>query len=300
MISIIIPTYNNVQLLTQLIKTILLEKNLIYEIIIIDDFSTDNTQAICKKFTQDNIKYYRNSQNVGTTESRMRGLQYAKGNYIKFFDDDDLWVSNMLIKQRRYLIKYNCDFVFGDYRVNNQIDNVRYNRNLIDYDIDFSKQILIGPGPFLQTCLFTAEYIKNCIIYFDKQAEPSEDWDFFISLSKQNPRVAHINYEIFQWNLNQKSQSANYKQETLALEYIINKHKTYIQKNASKKILASHYRVLGSRFYFVNNSAKSSYYYKQAFLIFPYSIKNFIHQILQIFPNNLKIFSYNCINKKII
>ena len=300
MISIIIPTYNNVKSLIALLNTILLEQYNTFEIIIIDDASTDNTQMACNKINDKRVKYYCNPKTIGTTKSRLRGIQFAKGMYIKFFDDDDLWISNVLNKQAECLNTQNYSFVFGNYKVHNSIDNVEYTRNLSSYQSNFTKQLLKQPGPFFQACLFKTNFIKKYAKYLDNRAEPSEDWDFFISLTYNTMNVIHLNKTIFQWNYNHLSQSADYKQETYALAYIVKKHKDQIIKRGSSKIMAQHYRILGSRFYYIHNYQKSYNYYKKAFTTYPYAIKNILHRILQFFPSDIKNFSYNYINKKII
>ena len=71
-----------------------------------------------------------------------------------------------------------------DYVVNNQINNVSYIVRLNTFAENFKKAIVSGPGPFLQCCLFKNTFIKQHLALFDSQAEPSEDWDWFLSLSK--------------------------------------------------------------------------------------------------------------------
>jgi len=300
MISIIIPTYNNSQSLITLIDTVLIEKDNNLEIIIVDDASTDNTQKECKTIKDNRVRYYLNSKNIGVTRSRLKGIGYAKGIYIKFFDDDDKWMPKVLNKQVQCLKHQKYNFVFGNYRVNNCVDNIQYVRSLANYKNQFKKQILSQPGPFLQACLFKLSFIKKCTKYFDSGAEPSEDWDFFISLTYHEINAVYLNEIIFQWNYNDYSQSANYKKETQALEYIIKKNKQQIKAFGSNKILAQHYRILGSRFYFINDYQSSYYYYKKAFTIYPYGIKNILHRMLQFLPAQIKKTSYNYINKKII
>ena len=61
-------------------------------------------------------------------------------------------------------------------------------------------------------------------------AEPSEDWDFFLSISQNNITVDIVEKILFQWNLTESSQSSNYTKETCALQYIVSKHKQHIIK----------------------------------------------------------------------
>ena len=99
MISIILPTYNNSRKLIQTINNVLSQKGVVMELIIIDDASLDNTKKQVSLIKDGRIKYHCNSQNLGTTESRIIGIKKARGKYIAFIDDDDNWLGNKLKKQ---------------------------------------------------------------------------------------------------------------------------------------------------------------------------------------------------------
>ena len=125
---------------------------------------------------------------------------------------------------------------------------------------------------------------------FDKRAEPSEDWDFFITISKLNPQIAHINKVLFQWNLSSSSQSANLQRETMALDYIINKHASYILTETSTFNLSLQFRKLGHLYFKLRNEKKSIFYYCKARKINPYSIKNWFFISFNYLPNLCKNF----------
>ena len=87
--SIIIPTYNRKDKLIQCINSVLANQNANYEIIVIDDGSTDNTkEMITGRYPQ--IKYYY-QKNKGVSCARNKGMEVARGDYIAFLDSDDLW-----------------------------------------------------------------------------------------------------------------------------------------------------------------------------------------------------------------
>ena len=93
-VSIIIPTYNRSHLITHSIESILRQTYKEYEIIVIDDGSTDDTETQLKKYS-DQIKYIK-QKNRGAGAARNQGLFEAKGKYIAFLDSDDLWVEHKL------------------------------------------------------------------------------------------------------------------------------------------------------------------------------------------------------------
>ena len=119
---------------------------------------------------------------------------------------------------------------------------------------------------------------------FDFKAEPSEDWDFFISISMTNPQVDNVNECMFQWNLSDKSQTSNYYNESCAIEYIMTKHKDYIIENSSSYIMALHYRKLGSMFFYSNKFDRAKHYYNKALKYSPFSLKNILFNIICALP----------------
>ena len=287
MISIIIPTYNSSHQLISTIQSISKQNYDNIEIIIIDDASTDDTKSQIQKLKNKKIKYYNNIDNLGTTLSRLRGIKEASGEYVAFLDHDDFWINDKLIIQSECFKNKTLDFVISNYIVNDLVNNNQYERNMDAFGKDFQYNIVRNPGPFFQCCLFKKEFLLNNIDSFDNQSEPSEDWDFFISISKVKPKVENINMNLFEWNLNHNSQSSDYYKETFAIEYIINKHRNYIKTIGGKKILSYQYRKLASMFFYSNDYKKTKYYYIQAIKEDGLSIKNIILNIICLMPKNI-------------
>ena len=86
MISVIIPVYNGEKYISECIESVLKQTFRDFEIIVINDGSTDNTAEICRKFK--NIRYFY-QENKGVSKAREKGLQVSKGEYITFIDSDD-------------------------------------------------------------------------------------------------------------------------------------------------------------------------------------------------------------------
>jgi glycosyltransferase involved in cell wall biosynthesis len=98
LVSIILPTYNRAAFLPEAFASICAQTWLDWELIIIDDGSTDNTEALTKKFqaTIPQRVVYRRYSNQGAYAARNLGLDHASGNYIAFFDSDDVWLPHHL------------------------------------------------------------------------------------------------------------------------------------------------------------------------------------------------------------
>lgn len=99
MFSIIMPAYNAEQYIAASIDSVLLQIYQDYELIIIDDASTDNTKNIVREYMRKDsrIKLLENHVNLGVAETRNRGVFIAKKPYISFLDSDDLWDSQKLM-----------------------------------------------------------------------------------------------------------------------------------------------------------------------------------------------------------
>jgi teichuronic acid biosynthesis glycosyltransferase TuaG len=101
-VSVIIPTYNAAKYLPQTIESILTQENVILEILVVDDFSQDNTDQYLRQFAHDDvrIKYIRLTSNAGgPAHPRNIGVQAAVGVWVAFCDADDVWHPKKLINQ---------------------------------------------------------------------------------------------------------------------------------------------------------------------------------------------------------
>lgn len=116
LVSVIMPSYNTASYIFDSIKSVLAQTYSNWELIIVDDCSTDNTDAIVAKFLSDKrIRYYKNPYNSGAAQSRNRALREAKGRYIAFLDSDDLWLPEKLEKQIRFMQKNGFYFTYSCY-----------------------------------------------------------------------------------------------------------------------------------------------------------------------------------------
>lgn len=87
--SVILSTYNRAHLLPRAIKSVLNQTYQNFELIIVDDCSTDNTEEVVRTFSDERIKYFKHKKNKGVLGTRNTGFKLAKGKYIAFLDSDD-------------------------------------------------------------------------------------------------------------------------------------------------------------------------------------------------------------------
>lgn len=125
MISCIIPTYNRSVLLEDAIASILVQSYTDWELIIVDDQSTDNTKDLINKYLvrDSRIKYFKNPGKGGSS-ARNYGIKKAKGDYIAFLDDDDVCLPHRFESQLDVAKKLRSRFVVSGYQVRNRSGEV--------------------------------------------------------------------------------------------------------------------------------------------------------------------------------
>ena len=145
LVSIITPTYNCAQYIGETIDTVISQTYINWEMIIVDDCSSDNTDKIVSKYQKrdSRIKYYRLVNNSGAAVARTVAMRLASGKYIAFLDSDDLWMPNKLFVQLDFMIKNGYAFTCTSYeqinesgktlnRIVRAVSSVNYNRLLLD------------------------------------------------------------------------------------------------------------------------------------------------------------------------
>lgn len=122
LISVIIPVYNAEKFLKQTINTVLQQTYKNWELILVDDKSTDNSIEIISKYIEKNknIRLIKNESNSGAAMSRNKGIDVANGKYIAFLDADDLWEKEKLEKQLKFMKGKKCAFSFTAYEFANE------------------------------------------------------------------------------------------------------------------------------------------------------------------------------------
>ena len=115
LVSIIMPTYNCARFIRESIDSVLAQTYTNWELIIVDDSSTDNTAEMVANFNDPRIHYLRNEQNEGAALTRNKALRAAKGRYIAFLDSDDLWHPDKLERQIAFMEQNGYAFTYHEY-----------------------------------------------------------------------------------------------------------------------------------------------------------------------------------------
>lgn len=190
--SIIMPVFNTEKYLNKAIDSILNQSFKNFELIIIDDASSDTSYNVCKSYAdKDNrIKLIKNEINLGVAKSRNKALSNISGIYLTFIDSDDYVELNLLetiynkLKNNKIdLLKYSCREEYVGKK-----DDIRYSKlcqienSFFENKIEIQKQILemekIPLFGYLWNSFYKVEIIKRNSIFFDEKCIVNEDFSF--------------------------------------------------------------------------------------------------------------------------
>lgn len=185
-VSIIMPAYNSAATISTSILSVISQNFNSWELLIIDDFSSDNTKSIIQKFSKydSRIKLLSNLENKGPAYCRDLGISNSLGEYIAFLDSDDIYYPNKLDKQLSWMLKSNIEISYHSYDI---IDSCGIKLKTIDCSIEilnYRNIHYIRNLGFCLTFVIKKSLIEN-IKFSDTSYQIAEDYLFFSSLLKK-------------------------------------------------------------------------------------------------------------------
>lgn len=144
LISIIIPLYNGERFIEQTIKSVLAQTYENWEVIVVDDLSTDSSIEIIKKYVQKDkrIRFYILSEKGGASIARNKAILEAKGDYIAFLDSDDVWKPNKLEEQLAFMKAKDIDFSYHNYSLIDENGESLYIRRIAPVRLSYKRALL--------------------------------------------------------------------------------------------------------------------------------------------------------------
>lgn len=155
LVSIVMPAYNNERYVGAAIRTVLAQTHRDWELLFVDDASTDSTVEIVESFHDSRIRIFRNAQNQGAALSRNRALREARGKWIAFLDADDWWHPEKLERQLSFMKKNGHAFSCTDLRRN--------------ADGKWDKVIHTGPLHVGKWRMYCYCYFSTITVMFDRE-----------------------------------------------------------------------------------------------------------------------------------
>lgn len=185
LVSIIIPAFNRSAVLDRALNSVLSQSYQDYEILIVDDASTDNTSERVKSYTDPRIVYLRHANNRGGAASRNTGIERAKGELIAFLDSDDEWTSDKLQRQVELLEKSDdCGMVYTALKAIFEEDG-QTKILPVEHRGRFFNELLISNCVRTLSSIVVRRSILQKAGGFDPQLRSCQDWDLYIRLAKE-------------------------------------------------------------------------------------------------------------------
>ena len=182
-VSVIISTYNRADFLHRAIKSVLAQTYIDFELIIVDDASSDNTKEVVNSFYDERVEYLRHDNNKGAPAARNTGVKKAKGEYIAFLDDDDEWLSDKLEKQVKKMGKVSdkVGLIYSGWQI---IENSYSSRKYYpQFKGDVRKRLLLGPTVGSVSKVLIKKKCFDKVGVFDESLKSCQDWDMWKRLS---------------------------------------------------------------------------------------------------------------------
>jgi glycosyltransferase involved in cell wall biosynthesis len=178
-VSIILPTFNGSKYIRTSIESCLKQTFKDFELIIVDDASTDETPNIVKSYDDPRIKYIRNGQNQRLPGSLNIGFAHAKGDFLTWTSDDNFFLPKAIERMLKVLEAYRYDFVYADNFIFKDDDLKGAKRLVLDEYTQLSKSNCI------RACFLYTRRVMNQVGGYDPDMELIEDYDFWVRVSKK-------------------------------------------------------------------------------------------------------------------
>lgn len=235
--TIIIPLYNKENFVLQTLQSVLNQSFADYEIIVVNDGSTDNGVAVVEQINDDRIKII-HQENKGVSTARNKGIEAAKAEYICFLDADDSWKEDFLNETHRLINTYSNEKVFcaaieiltkssvinAQYTVGNKVEENVYIENYFTASMKYS---LI--------CTSCSAFHKSVFLEvgnFDEEIRSGQDTDLWIRVGNKF-NIVFLNKIMCTYVYDKKSLSRNKLYKTIKLKY--DNYKTIESKNKEAK-----------------------------------------------------------------
>ncbi|MDR0408149.1 MAG: glycosyltransferase [Campylobacteraceae bacterium] len=205
MVSIITPSHNSSKFIAQTIESVLAQTYERWEMLIVDDMSSDNSIDIIKKYLQTDkrIRLIKLQNNVGPALARNKAIEIANGKYIAFLDSDDTWLPNKLQVQIQFMRDNNLLFSYSAYNIideNNNHLKTFHVKNFVSYK-ELLKTNIIG----CLTAIYDAEKLGKIFMINTGH----EDYVLWLDILKKIGYAKGINEPLACYRIVKKSVSSN-------------------------------------------------------------------------------------------
>jgi len=276
LVSIIIPTYNRAHTIARAIKSVLNQTYGNFEVIVVDDGSSDDTEKIVGNFSEKRLLYTRQAVNKGAAAARNTGIRMARGEYIDFQDSDDEWFTEKLEKQME-IFKNSPPHVgvvyTGFWRVQNDRNVYFPTPHIKKKEGNIHESILEENFVTTQSAVVAAECFQKSDV-FDENLPSLEDWELWIRVSKYY-EFRFVKEPLLKAYHQKDSINTNLPASIKARTLILEKHYPDLEKGGGR-VLSIHYYVLGCSLCEIGTLGQGRAYIVKAIKRYPYTVKYYL------------------------
>ena len=273
-VSVIIPTHNRPEFLRLAITSVLKQTFQDFEIIVVDDASTDHTCDVVWSFNDSRIQYIRLSGHSGDAGTRNAGVMKSTGKFIAFLDDDDEWLPEKLHAQVSILTN-SAEEICGMYTGRLNVDvktgevlNIRpaLKRGNLFHEMLSNNRITTSSVLLKRSCL-------EELGLFDQRMPCGSDQDLWIRLSRKYHWDC-IATALVRYGVHPRKLTTDWSLKTLAKEMLMERYHNLLV--LTPEVYSQHYYALGTMYCLNGDIEKGRASYIQAIALFPYHVRPYL------------------------
>lgn len=217
-LTVVMPVYNGEKYLKDAIDSVLNQTYINFELLIIDDGSTDQSVEIIKSYSDPRIRFLSNGANYGVGYTRNRGLDEARGEFLAWMDCDDLIDPTRLEKQVNFLLDNPEIGICGTWWVRIGEGRPRVLKSAADPEV-IKARLLFYPAINPATAMYNLKITKAAGLRYDKRLLIAEDYDFYFEASFKFP-MQNIGEVLYSYRASETSIMKKYQdQEDKMMEF---------------------------------------------------------------------------------
>lgn len=222
-VTVVIPTYNRADLLPRAIDSVLSQSFEDFELIIVDDGSTDNTPEVVNTYSDPRIQYIKRNENLGANRARNEGINRAESDVISFLDSDDELHPEYLETAMKKLRSSDPDTVgvFTSFEIveDGEVTNVcQAKSGTVEYENILVTNVI---GTF--SCVTFKKHAFEDVGMLDEELESCQDYDFYIRVLKKHD-VAGINDVLVTYHKHSDRVSTDMAKKIQGWKRLLEKH----------------------------------------------------------------------------
>lgn len=308
-VSVIIPTYNRANFVTKAIDSVLAQTFADYEIIVIDDGSTDNTKEVLDPY-RGKIQYI-HQENSGVSAARNAGIRMARGNWVAFLDSDDEWMPEYLecqmqrAKEEPKICMHMTNQI--QIKISGEKINTFEEKNILNKFEKTPYIIIERPFVFvirhLMATLQPTVICRNSLLstgLFNEDLTIYEDMDLIARMSLKGPLGIYERPLVLSYHRDKSTETltdqyykkAIYSRMSINIVYdnlAHDKRLNSYEKDALRQIRSSNQRCIANLFLEKGEKIKARIFFKRAFITYP-SAKSLLKYLITYLPIKINLF----------